>query len=119
MNLRYFDMAKKLSKRSNHNRFQLGCVIVDKNKIVGMGFNMIKTHPKSIHEFNMLHSEISALIGLSEEVSKGCTAYIYREKKDGQPALAKPCSACFTALSLAGIKRICYSSNNGYKEEYL
>ena len=119
MKHKFFELARRLSKYSNHHQHKHGCVIVDKNRVVSVGFNKDKTHTKSIHKWNFLHAEISALIGLEFEKTKGCTAYIYRENKSGQPAMSRPCEACEMALKLAGIKKICYSIDNGFKEERL
>lgn len=119
MKQKFFDLARRLSKHSTHHQHRHGCVIVDKNRVISVGFNKDKTHTKSIHKWNFLHAEISALIGLEFEKTKGCTAYIYREDKSGNPAMSRPCEACFLALKLAGIKRIFYSIHNNFMEEKL
>lgn len=112
MKLKYFDLAKKLSKKSDHHSHQLGCVIVNKNKVIGLGFNQIKTHTRSLHQFKMLHAEMSALLGNSYEDLRGCEAYVYRECKNGKKAMAKPCPACEQALKLAGIKKVYFTVDN-------
>ena len=43
--------------------------------------------------------------------------YVYRETKGGRKALAKPCAACTKALRDLGIKKVCYTTNDGYCEE--
>lgn len=107
--IRYFQQAKDWASLSNHHTYKLGCVLVKKNRIVGSGYNQIKTHTKSIHKFNMLHAEISALIGIDAEKLKNSYAFVYRERKDGKPAMAKPCEACELALRQAGVKRVYYT----------
>lgn len=119
MKKRFFELAKRLSFKSNHPQHKLGCVITRKNKVISFGFNEIKTHTKSNHKYKMLHAEISALIGLPFEELQGCTAYVYRQKKDGSTAIARPCEACRLALSLAGISTVCYTDEEGFKEEVL
>ena len=116
MKLKYFDLARKLSVKSTHHQHKLGCVIVKKNKIVGVGFNEVKTHTQSPHPYKMLHAEISALLWNSYKDLEGSEAYVYRERKDGKLALAKPCSACESALRVAKIKKVYYSSETGYQE---
>lgn len=114
MKLKFFDLARKLSKKSNHHQHKLGCVIVKRNRIIGLGFNQIKTHTKSNNEFKMLHAEISALLGISYEDLDGCDVYIYREHKNSIRAMAKPCSACEQALKMAGIKRVFFTIEDDY-----
>ncbi len=114
MKLKFFDLARKLSKKSNHHQHKLGCVIVKRNRIMGLGFNQIKTHTKSNNEFKMLHAEISALLGISYEDLEGCDAYVYREHRNGKKAMAKPCAACEQALRMAGIKRVFFTIEDGY-----
>lgn len=117
MKQRLFDIAKRLSKKSD-SKFQLGCVIIRKNIPIGFGYNqMTKTHPKCNTWGNYIHSELHALIGLDFKDTKGSTAYIYREKKDGSLGMARPCRVCYDTLRLAGIKKICYTTEKGYKEE--
>lgn len=115
MKPRYFDLAKKLSVKSTHPKHQLGCVIVNKNRIVGVGFNKFKTHTRSNHAFQMLHAEVDALIGQDRSVLRGCDVYVYRETKDGQPAMSKPCQACELALRDAGIKTVYYTTEGGFE----
>jgi tRNA(Arg) A34 adenosine deaminase TadA len=117
MKQRFFNLAKRISKHSDHPQHQLGCIIVDKNKVITVGFNKVKTHPKSTARFAMLHAEISAVLGMASEELKGCTAYVYREDRQGNTAMSRPCPACYEALKIVGIKRICYTTNEGFKEE--
>lgn len=112
-------LAKSLSLHSPHHTHKLGAVIAKKGRPLSVGFNSCQTHPKSIHPFQTLHAEISALIGMSFDKSKGCDAYVYREIKNGSPGLAKPCGACHQALKLAGIKRMYYTTPSGWREEKL
>lgn len=119
MKSKFFKLAKKLSEKSDHHSHHLGCVIVNKNSVISVGFNQLKTHSKSPHKYKMLHAEISALLGNTYRELKGCTAYIYREHRSGEKALAKPCPSCEIALKEAGIKKVCYTTEEGYKEERL
>lgn len=117
MKTRFFDLAKNISLKSSHHQHKMGCVIVRKNKVVSLGFNEIKTHTRSIHKYNMLHAEISAIIGCSFEDLRGSEAYIFRQRKDGGLAMARPCEACRLALARAGIAKVYYTSESGYQEE--
>ena len=114
---RLLPLMKKLIKMSTHHQHRLSCIILDKGKIVSAAYNEIKTHPKSIARYNMLHAEQNCLIGHDPDALKGCTAYIYRERRDGLPGTSKPCPECEKALKCAGIKKVIFSSETGWKEE--
>ena len=114
-----FQLAKKISKRSS-SKIKLGAVITNKkNQVISVGYNdMRKTHPKCPTWGNFIHAELDSLIGLSfEETNKG-SIYVYRETSNGQIAMSRPCSVCFQALKRAGVKKLFYTTNNGYKKEF-
>lgn len=114
MKLKYFDLAQKLSVKSTHPKHQLGCVIVKKNEVIGLGFNKFKTHPKSKHPFQMIHAELDATLGINRTELEGADAYVYRETKDGNQAIAKPCPYCEAALREVGIKNVYYTTDYGF-----
>jgi len=111
-----FRLAKKVSKKSP-SIFKLGCVITDrKHKVLSVGFNdMNKTHPKSKAFHKAIHAELDALLGLSYSDLKDGHAYVYRELQNGDMALSKPCIHCEEMLKRAGIKKVYYTDNTGYK----
>ena len=78
MNLRFFDLAKKVSKLSNHEKFKLGCVIVKGSKIVSVGANNIKTHPKAPHPFFSLHCEAAAILAARQDLMVARFIFIVR-----------------------------------------
>lgn len=114
--IRFFDMARKLSKKSEYSH-QLGAVVAKKNKVLGLGFNKpYKTHPRSNNRFKTTHAELDAILGLSAEELTGATIYVYRETKDGSPANSKPCQYCQMLIKKAGIKKVCYTDEGKFKE---
>ena len=117
---KYFDLAKRLSLKSDHCRYCIGCVIVKKSKVVGVGYNQLKTHPKSPHDYNTIHAEFSAILGVPVADLKGATVYVYRENKKGELALAKPCKHCQKMLEGCGVKTVYYTVDKGidYYEIY-
>lgn len=116
---RYFDLAKRLSERSNHHQHRLGCVIVSGKGVVGMGWNLQKTHPLSPHPYHHIHAEFMAVLsaGLDREVLNGATCYVYRETKNGTPALAKPCPTCMSMLKSYGIRVVTYTTKCSYETQ--
>jgi deoxycytidylate deaminase len=106
-----------ISQKGEHPQHKLGCIIAKKGKVVGLGFNQLKTHPKSPHPFGSIHAEFSAILGVDPGELHGATAYVYRQYKSGQPALAKPCKYCERVLRDCGISSVVYTVSDGFKEE--
>jgi deoxycytidylate deaminase len=96
----------------------MGAVIAKGNKTLGFGFNTLKTHPKSPHNFNQIHAEFMAALNCNFDV-KGATVYVFRQHKDGTWAKAAPCASCRKFLLECGIKEIVYSFEGHYKKEEL
>ena len=106
--LRLMDIARKVSKTGDY-KFRHGTVIAKGSRVLGLGINSTKTHPKSTSRFKTIHSEHQALINTGLNEIQGSVAYVYRETKDGVPAMSKPCSSCAKLLKAAGIRKVYYS----------
>lgn len=127
----YFNAARAMSQLSDYTQHKLGCVVVNKHKIISSGYNSrIKRHriqaeldAKKFGEFcpGCLHAESSAVIPLLKsgiDLSKA-TIYVYREHKDGSTAMARPCSSCHELIKRCGIKKVFYTTELGYAKEYI
>lgn len=114
MKVKFFDTAKRLSKKSEHHKHHIGCVIVNKNTMIGFGFNRLRTHPKSTHKYKSTHAELHATLGVPCKELEGSDMYLYRQHKDGTLATAKPCEGCQEYIRKCGIKRVFYTIENGY-----
>lgn len=115
---RFLSLAKEASKKSDHHTYKVGCVIVKGKRVVGRGFNMLKTHPKSPHTFKSIHAEFMAAMSAELDI-KGATAYVFREQKNGDWAMAKPCKDCWKFLIECGIKNVVYSYQGMFRQEEL
>jgi tRNA(Arg) A34 adenosine deaminase TadA len=90
-------------------------IIYDKRgKVLAIGKNSyLKTHPyqaKMAHKCGMpekqyLHAEISAIIKC-RDLTKAHRILVTRLNKHGEPALAKPCPVCQSAIDASGIKYV-------------
>lgn len=99
-------MAKK------HN---ITAIIYDKRgRILSIGKNSYtKTHPlqfkyaaKTGQPYKQfLHAEIHAIVKCVD-LSKAYKIVVYRYDNNGNPAVAKPCEICMSAIKAAGIKLI-------------
>lgn len=127
-NRSFFNAARAVSELSDH-KHKLGCVVVLGHRIVSSGHNSkTKCHKMQAlmdkemfgcESFGPLHAEVDALIPLIKkrvDLSRA-SIYIYREHKDGTTALAHPCSRCMGLIKRCGIKKIYYTTNDGYAVE--
>jgi deoxycytidylate deaminase len=107
----FFTLAKNVSKHSTYH-IRVDAVLVLHGTPVACGFNTVKTHPKLAMRLNAtIHAEVSALATCNKLNIKGATCFVYRETKNGTPALARPCDDCWRALRARGVKWVYYSTN--------
>ena len=126
---KYLNFAIDVSKQSTVQRARLGAVLVSHNKVVNASPNLEKTHPMQAHlnklrgfdpmgsgERNILHAEIATLLksrDLDIEWNKSML-FIARLKKNGDLGLARPCNACMGRIKQYGIKKMYYTTDNGW-----
>jgi deoxycytidylate deaminase len=110
MKTNFFNLAKQASKNSNHHEHKIGCVIAKGKRIFSIGWNSLRTHPDSPHKYKSVHAEFHAINNLYPETLRGSSIYIYRERKNGDPALSKPCPSCMKLIKSVGIKNIYYTN---------
>lgn len=130
-----FRAAKEVASRADYsgsNAVKIGCVAVYKGTILAKGCNSDRTHPAQNH-YNMYrykdvgtkylpakaHAELTCLWKLRHleiDFSK-LRLYIYREYKNGQLAMARPCPACLAMIRKMHISNVFYTTNEGYCEE--
>lgn len=135
-NSHFFKVAREVSQRADYSgssQIKIGTVIVYNGSILAKGWNSDKTHTKQAY-FNRfrhfhqdkhnylpskVHSEIAALNKikyLDIDFSK-VHVYVYREFKNGEHAMARPCPACMKAIKELGIKTVHYTTNYGEATE--
>lgn len=96
----------------------MSAILIKKNKIVGIGYNQIKTHPKSPDNWNMIHAEFHCLLGVDVSDVEGSTMFVYMEKKNSKKVgVAKPCPTCENMLRLGGVKKVLYTVYGGTVEQ--
>ena len=117
-------LAREAFKCSPYKKIRIGAVVQKKKRILGIGFNQKKTHPKQ-QKFNSLrdgfsgkwrgylHAEMDALRKVEDNDLKDATIYVYRELHDGSLGICRPCEACMAAIKKAGIRTIVYTNWDG------
>ena len=126
------EVANKSTFQNSYGKFVgVGAIIVRGNRIVSSSVNKNKTHPLMKYynkevpykRIPYLHAEVAALLAARWEIGKNdlmnCTIYIARKLNCDGWGLARPCPACMQALKDAGIKKIVYTTENGYAVEYI
>ena len=127
----FFDAAKAVSKTSDFPRIHIGCVATYGNhRIISSGCNSTKTHPvqKRLNKerFNAdtphsLHAEVATLLPLLKDdidFSK-IEIYTHRTLANGHLSLARPCPSCMKLIKDLGIRKIWYTTADGYACEHL
>ena len=135
MKAEFFKAAKKCAEQSSYkgaSSAKIGAVAVFRRTIIAQGHNQDKTHPLQQryniyrYDVNGNHYYPSKMHAEMELISKiryldinfaEVEIYVYRETKSGKRAMARPCAACTKALKDLGIKKICYTTDDGFCEE--
>jgi deoxycytidylate deaminase len=129
---KYFKVLQKVAEAVepvSRSRQRLSACLVYKNEIIGMGFNKKKSHPfqrkfAKHEEAIYLHAEIDAIKNAlkvvdADTISKS-TLYIMRVKYEDTNAkkfvrgLSKPCEGCERAIAQFGIKKVYYTTEEGF-----
>jgi deoxycytidylate deaminase len=118
-----------MSELSDFRQYHIGCVAVYKHKIISSGCNSNRTNPKqkSLNKYRFdcdtrhtIHAELDCLLSLISRRDidfKNVELYIYREHKNGELALARPCAGCQALIKELGIRSIYYTNAGGYSHE--
>jgi deoxycytidylate deaminase len=120
-----------MSELSDFKQHHIGAVAVYRHKIISSGYNSNKTNPVqkklNIHRFDVdskhtIHAELSCLLPLINRRDinfSDVSLYIYREYKNGCPAISRPCPSCMALIRQLGIRKLYYSGENSYINEEL
>lgn len=127
----FFNTAKEIANLSDHH-FHLGCVIVDHHRIISSGHNSnskchrlqkdLDTKFFGKESKGPVHAEVAALLPLIKQHNidlSGATLYIYREDKRGHIAMSRPCPRCMSLIKKCDIKKIKYTTVDGFVTEKL
>lgn len=110
LSIGYFKLARGVSLLSDH-RVKVGAVLSKKVPLIACS-NKTVSHPKYANGLDYratLHAEIRCLLHTQHTDRNGSVIYVYRETKNQEPALAKPCAFCMEALKEAGIKKVYFT----------
>lgn len=134
--IKMLEKAKELAKKSTYGTHRLGCILVYKHRIISMAVNTNKTHPMQ-KTYNMLyreftksdkpildlgHAEILAINSIPYPIAQRIDwskvrLYVARNCRGKEFGMARPCDACAGLIRDMGIKRVFYTTDEGYAEE--
>lgn len=128
--IKYFNIAKSVSELSDH-RYKLGAIVIYKHRIISSGYNSstntdalqakLDMHKYHCDCVGKLHAESAALLYyVKRHIDlSGAEIYVYRQKADGTKGMARPCSSCMKLIKQCGIKKIHYTTDDGFVKEIL
>ena len=127
----FFHAADAVSSLSNHNQSKLGCVLVDKHRIISSGHNSstrcsplqkqmdVSRFGSPDQHKGLVHAETACLLHLIRQgydMSRS-DLYIIRRHRNGSLALSRPCPGCMSLLRANGVRRVFFSVEGGYAVE--
>lgn len=96
--------------------------IFKKNSLVSVGWNTLKTHPKTIECYpyhqKATHGEALAIIRGRLENYSGHDLYVIRVDNRGQINYSKPCKFCETFIEFMKFDNVFYSDDNGQMKQF-
>lgn len=127
----FFRVADAVASLSDHKQAKLGCVLVDKHRIISSGRNsstrcspLQKQMDTARFGFpdqhkGPVHAETDCLLPLIRQGIdiSGSDIYLSRRHRDGSLALSRPCPGCMSLLRAVGVKRAYFSVEGGYAME--
>jgi len=124
--IKLFNLAKAVAQTSQHSKAHIGAVIVSGKDILSVGVNGGKSHPlqKQYNKFrfdderasHLLHAELDAIIKARPFLKGDATIYVYRQLRNGEIGMSRPCAGCMKALNDHNISRIFFTSETGFEQ---
>lgn len=114
-------LARDFYRRNPWQRKKMCALYIEKSRMCA-AYNSKKTHPLAArygHLENRTHCEVSCLQQIKQNNHLNGTLFIYRESHDGQRRMARCCNSCLQYVKDRGIRKIVYTTNNGYVIEHL
>jgi len=113
-----FRIAQKEALKSSFQQHRLGAVLVKNGNILATGHNALR--PSKTIGTSTLHAEAAAIKKLLERGDfkglAGSTLFVTRFTRGGRIGLAAPCNACMDLITSVGIRRVLFSTLDGFGE---
>ena len=99
--------AVKQSRKTEYN-FKLGAVIFNRHRIISAGYNRVYYNGSNC-------AETLAIRKAPPKLLRGTTILVCRVNNSGSFGMAKPCNRCMKLIIKSGIKKVIYSTPDGWK----
>ena len=120
--MRHLKLAEKIAATSTHKKSRHGAVLVRGGAIINIAKNSNR-YTKFGQRFMPYnhnwpathHAELACVLGLDKRTTIGSTVYVARVGKRGEIKNSKPCTTCQAVLEHVGVKRVFYTTENGWR----
>lgn len=114
---RYFNIAKKESRKAKNEDYKHGAVLVRGGSVINSSYNMsIPSKFADRHKIHdgiaTRHAEVNVVLGIDRSMTVNAVVYVVRVSRGGNFRLSKPCAMCLSIMKFVGIKRVYYSISN-------
>lgn len=113
--MKFQRILSRLASYSDHPQHKVSAVVAYKNRVLGLGFNQLKTHRASDSWGHFKHAELSSILNTRKQDLTGAEIYVYRANKSGVLSISFPCPVCYELIKQVGITKIHYTDNGGFK----
>jgi len=111
------EIARALKEKNVSGRCFHVSFVLNKSRLLSIGFNKYKTHPQtrnySYHRFAGIHSEMDAVLKLGLNDCRGLTLINIRIDAHGNLCNSAMCNGCSELTKKLNFKRIIYTNNIG------
>lgn len=105
--------AEKAAMLSTSPCHRVGAALFRGNKLISIGFNSTKSHPRSSTLDGMHHAEFACLMGLWKYSIVGSVVFVLRLTRANRKGISKPCPECHKLLEMLGVKKVFYINKAG------
>ena len=110
-------MAKQAAIRQSakvNYIFKLGAIVFNRHRILGKGYNRVFSRGTEDKQGDC--AEILAIKKTPSRYLNGAFIVVCRVRNSGTLGMARPCKRCMKVIAKSGIKRVIYSTPNGWME---
>lgn len=110
--IHFLSKARIISLKSTNTKAKIGAIVVRNGKVISTGFNRLRYWKGNIFtkQNSSLHAEVDALRKImGNTTAKKTSLFVYRELKNGNIAISKPCEYCMTMIEALKVKKIVYT----------
>ncbi len=111
--------AIQLAEHSTY-KHRHGAILIKHGRVIGKGINSIRHHKYAkFYQYKCsCHAETAAILNCRGDWNRSIL-FVARINSSGVGRNSMPCSSCRALLIDLGIKKVVYTTNDGFKEEKL